>query len=261
MHRAREAGKLGLSRPPVRRHGPPTAMKIAMKKVTLPLALFAALAGSAQANLLNNGSFETGAFVGGSYGYPLGMQLFSGNSAITGWTVGGELAWFQTGQGNLTPQQGNQAVDLTGFCDLGFNGPVYCQGAVGAGGYGTISQSVATIAGATYHLGYQGGTYGVSSAAPTLVGQAGATSLSSLLPSGTPATGSWTALGFDFVATSASTLISFGGTGGGYSATYYLGVDNAVLDLVSLPVPEAGRGALMLMGLLVPLALARRRLR
>ena len=231
-----------------------------MNKLAASILALAAASGSAQANLLVDGSFEQGSFAGGSYGYPLAMQLFGPSTTITGWTVVGELAWFQPGQANLTPQDGNYALDLTGFCDLAYNGAGYC-GSVGVGAYGGITQTVATIVGATYHLDFQGGTYGYNGAAPSLVASAGATSNSYLLPSGTPTTGSWTAYGFDFVATGSSTAITFGGSGGAYGLTYYLGVDNAVLELVSLPVPEPGRGALMLLGVLLPWAVARRRLR
>jgi hypothetical protein len=232
-----------------------------MNKLASPFLALAVLAGSAQANLLSNGSFDAGAFAGGSFGYPLAMQLGSGSGTITGWTVGGELAWFTAGQADLTPQDGAFAVDLTGFCDLGNNGAGPCLGTVPAGGYGTISQTVSTVVGATYHLDFQGGTYGYNGSAPTLVVSAAGTSSSYLLPSGAPLSGNWTAYGFDFTATGTSTQVSFGGSGGGNTTTYYLGVDNAVLELVSLPVPEPGRGALLLLGLVLPWAVARRRLR
>nr|WP_316642761.1 DUF642 domain-containing protein [uncultured Roseateles sp.] len=232
--------------------------------LSLAAALCAALAPSwAQANLLTNGSFEQGSFSGGSYGYPLGQQLGAGSTAMTGWTVGApEVAWAKTGQANLTAADGDYFVDLTGFCDLAFNGSGYCGGGVAAGSYGSVTQQLATVAGATYRLSFDGGTYGVNSAAPTLVASAGATAHSYLLPSSAPNTGLWVSHSFDFMATASSTAITFGGSGGAYGLTYYLGVDHVSVELLSLPVPEPASWALMLGGLaLLGTASARRMVR
>jgi hypothetical protein len=236
---------------------------------TWPLALAAVCVGlaaplaQAADNLLINGSFEQGGFVGGAYGYPQAMQLVNGQTTIEGWTVGGELAWFKTGMADLTAADGLHAIDLTGFCDLTYNGNGYCGGHVAPGGYGSISQTIATEAGATYRLSFQGGTYTYQDRAdyvhPMLVASAGGASQGFQLPSGAPTTGSWTAYSLDFTATGASTIIGFGGSGGQYGHTYYLGVDQASVELLSAPVPEPQRWALMLAGVAALGAMAHRR--
>jgi hypothetical protein len=234
-----------------------TTMKL---RHLLALAATTGLASAAQANLLANGSFESGSYVGGSYGNYQGQQLFAGSTAITNWTVGGtDVAWLQSGANNVASADGAFFLDLTGYCDLGNNGSGYCGGNVAPGVYGSVSQAISTVVGATYHLSVEGGTYGVSPVAPMLVASAGGTSQSFQLPSNTPVTGTWTTYTLDFVATATSTTISFGGTGGSPTGTYYLGVDKASVELVSLPaVPEPGTWALMAAGLLAVGRLARR---
>lgn len=213
-------------------------------------------------NLLVNGSFEQGSFVNTYGSYVGGMQLFNGSTVIDGWTVGGELAWMTQQLASVAPQHGSYALDLTGFCDLGNNGFSYCQGQVADGAYGSVSQTVSTLVGATYRLSFQGGTYtypGVTYLHPTLVASAGSSTQSYQLPDGAPPTGSWTPYSLDFTATATSTVIRFGGSGGTIGHTFYLGVDNTAVELLSLPVPEPASWALMLAGVAAMGFLARRR--
>jgi Protein of unknown function (DUF642)/PEP-CTERM motif len=237
-----------------------------------PSALFTAFVASllaghaAQAagpNLLVNGSFEQGNFVANVANYPGGMQLFNGSTVMDGWTVGGELAWLTEQLASVAPQQGTYALDLTGFCDLGNNGPTYCQGFVASGTYGSVSQTLGTVAGASYRLSFQGGTYtypfDANYRAPTLVVNAGSATQSHELPDDAPATGSWTLYSLDFTATDSSTVISFSGSGGVTGHTFYLGIDNAAVELLSLPVPEPTTYALLLAGLGLVGVAARRR--
>lgn len=207
--------------------------------------LLLALAGAAQANLLSNGSFEQGSFNGGSFGFPLAQQLSAGSTTLPGWTVvTQELAWFQSGQAGIATQDGNYALDLTGFCDLG----LACGG---VGVYGGVTQSVSTVIGATYRLSFQAGTYQYNAILPSIVATAGSSTQTFGLPGGSPPSGTWLPLSLTFVATSNLTAISFGGTGGNGSAgspTPYLGLDNVSLDLVSLPVPEPASALLLALG-------------
>ncbi len=223
----------------------------------LPLALTAALVtpAPAQANLLTNGSFDAGTFTGGSFGFPLAQQLFPGSTTMPGWTVvGAEIAWFQSGQAGIPSQNGSYALDLTGFCDLGL--------ACGAQNvFGAVTQTLPTVAGATYRLNFYAGTYAFNASTPSIVATAGSTSQSWALPgAGAPTSGSWQLLGLDFVATGAATAITFGGSGNrNNGALPYLGLDNVSVTLVSLPIPEPGTWALMLAGLAATAAVARRR--
>jgi hypothetical protein len=219
--------------------------------------LWLALAGAAQANLLANGSFDEGTFTGGSFGFPLAEQLHPGSTTLPGWTVTNqELAWFKSGQAGIATQDGNFALDLTGFCDLGL--------ACGSPGeYGGVTQTVATVVGATYRLSFQAGTYLYNASLPSIVASAGGTSQTFALPATTPPGGTWLPVSMDFVATAGTTVISFGGTGGTTDTsvpTPYLGLDNASLELVSLPVPEPQTWALMLGGLLALGSAVRKRM-
>jgi hypothetical protein len=223
----------------------------------LPLALVAATPtlAQAQANLLINGSFDGGTFTGGSFGFPLAQQLNPGSTAMPGWTVvGAEIAWFQSGQAGIPTQDGAYALDLTGFCDLGL-------GCGEQNVFGAVTQTLPTVAGATYRLNFHAGTYAFNASTPSIVATAGGTTQSWALPgSGAPASGSWQLLGLDFVATSAATAITFGGSGNrNNGALPYLGLDNVSVTLVSLPIPEPGTWALMLAGLAATVAAARRR--
>lgn len=241
-------------------HSNAHALTLALAAACISLA---APHASAADNLLVNGSFEQGSFVNTYASYPGGMQLFNGSTVIDGWTVDGELAWMTQQLASVAPQHGTYALDLTGFCDLGNNGFSYCQGAVANGAYGGVSQALSTVAGATYRLSFQGGTYTypfvATYVAPTLVASAGSATQSYQLPDGAPATGSWTPYSLDFTATSTSTVISFGGSGGAIGNTFYLGVDNASVELLSLPVPEPASWALLLAGAVAMGFLARRR--
>ena len=229
-----------------------------MKHFSTALALvsLASLAASAHsANLLTNGSFDAGTFTGGSFGFPLAQQLLPGSTVLPGWTVAGnELAWFQTGQAGILTQNGSYALDLTGFCDLGTACP-------SASVFASVTQTLPTVAGATYQLSFYAGTYAFNAIAPSIVATAGATTQSwALQGAGTPASGTWQLLGFNFLASGTSTSITFGGSGnlaGG--APSYLGLDNVSVELVSLPIPEPGSWALMLAGFGVVGFMARRR--
>jgi hypothetical protein len=219
----------------------------------LSLLLAGMAAAPAQANLLTNGGFEAGTFTGGSFGFPLAQQLLPDNTTMPGWrVVGAELAWFQSGQAGITSQDGNFALDLTGFCDLGCGGP---------NNFAAVTQTLTTVPGATYRLSFYAGTYAFNASTPSVVATAGASTQSWALPgAGTPASGTWQLLGLDFVASGTSTAITLGGSGNlANGALPYLGLDNVSVTLVSLPIPEPGTWALLLAGLGLLGTLARRR--
>jgi hypothetical protein len=110
-------------------------------------ALALATASSAQASIVQNGSFEsqTGPFVNNVANY---MQLGAGSTEIAGWTItssSGNIVLAQTPTGD-----GQSAADGTYFIDLSGLGSESPDGAV--------SQTISTVAGATYGFSMDLGT-------------------------------------------------------------------------------------------------------
>jgi len=205
------------------------------------LALCASLlaATAAHANLLSNGSFELGGFV--NQGNDT-MSLAAGSSVITGWTVVTDTtAWIgPTNPFGLAASDGSFFLDLTN----------YQTGAPFAG----MSQVIATTPGATYSLSFDLGGSTFWGRPDAITASAAGTSATFT----TPLTGTnndWQHVSMQFTATSGSTTVLLQGVAG----RQYIGLDNASVDLVSAPVPEPGTWALMLAGLGVAGAIARRR--
>ena len=192
------------------------------------------------ANLLTNGSFESGAFV--NQGSDT-MSLASGSTAITGWTVVTDTtAWIgPTNPFGLHANDGDYFLDLTN----------YQPGAPFAG----VTQVVATIPGATYSLSFDLGGSTFWGRPDSLTASAAGTSQTFVTP-GTGTNNDWYHETMTFVASSSSTLIGLQGASG----ISYIGVDNASVDLVSVgTVPEPGSLALMLAGLVSVIGGVRRR--
>jgi choice-of-anchor C domain-containing protein len=155
------------------------------------LAASIALAGSAQAfDGLANGSFETGAFNGGGLGY---QALDAGAAALTGWTVAsGSIDWIDS---YWQAQDGSKSLDLDG------NAP------------GAISQTVATTVGNTYFVSFylagnaNGGPV-VKTLTVSATGAAPATYSFDVSNTSNAVMG-WRLEGYSFVATSASSTLTF----------------------------------------------------
>jgi hypothetical protein len=209
------------------------------------LAVAALMAGSAHANLLTNGSFESGAFV--NQGNDT-MSLAAGSTVITGWTVVTDTtAWI--GASNpfgLSASVGSFFLDLTN----------YQAGAPFAG----MSQTIATTSGATYSLSFDLGSSSQWGLPDSITASAAGTSQTFL----SPATGNniWTHVSMQFVASSATTTVLLQGASG----INYIGLDNADVEFVSGPGPGPEPGplpeptTLALLGIgLAGLATARRR--
>jgi hypothetical protein len=187
----------------------------------------------ASANLVLNGSFESGAFVDNTLQHT--MNLLPGSTAIADWTVTtAALAWI--GPSNpfgLSASDGSYFLDLSGYHD---NQP-----------YGGVaSTTFSTIINQQYNVAFDIGsdrTY--NTAAPSV----------QVAVSGTPPTGTFTAstfgslnhwetFNFVFTATAANTTIAFNGVGADNQK--YVGLDNVVVT----PVPEPTTmiaGALLLL--------------
>mgnify|MGYP001549736178 FL=1 len=208
--------------------------------LALCTALFAATA--AHANLLSNGSFESGAFV--NQGNDT-MSLAAGSAVISGWTVATDTtAWIgPTNPFGLSANDGSFFLDLTN----------YQPGAPFAG----MTQTIATTPGAIYALSFDLGGSTFWGRPDSITASAAGTSATFTTPT-TGTNNDWQHVSMQFMASSASTTVLLQGAAG----RNYIGLDNASVDFVSAPaVPEPGTWALMLAGFAVLGGVVRRRTR
>lgn len=163
------------------------------------LAASMALTGSVLAfDGLANGSFEEGEFNGGGAGF---QTLDAGSALLTGWTVdAGSIDWVGLA---WQAEDGEKSIDLNG------NAP------------GAISQTVATTVGNTYFVsfwlaGNPNGAPVVKTLTVSATGAAPATFTFDVSNTSNAAMG-WRQEGYSFVATSASSTVTFasGDTSGG----------------------------------------------
>ncbi len=193
----------------------------------LLVSVLLASASVANANLLLNGSFESGSFVPPSNQT---MTLSPGSSSLSGWQiVNDSLAWIGVGDPwGLDAQEGNLFLDLSD----------YSAGAP----FGGVQQTIATTKGfeytVTFYLG-SSNTWGrPSSLNVSAAGQSA--SFTGPLVGGT---NDWEQFSFVFVATDAEATIKFVGTSG----VNYIGLDNVSASITAVPEPTSY--ALALIGL------------
>ena len=212
-------------------------------RTLLPAIALAASAlgmSAAHANLLSNGSFETGGFV--NQGNDT-MSPPAGSTVITGWTVITDTtAWIgPTNPFGLTASDGSFFLDLSN----------YQAGAPFAG----VRQTIATTPGSTYQLSFDLGGSNFWGRPDALTASAAGTSATFT----TPVTGTnndWYHESMRFVATGASTTVQLQGLAG----INYIGLDNISVEFASAaPVPEPGSWAMLAAGLAPLLLMARRR--
>jgi hypothetical protein len=193
------------------------------------------------ANLLVNGSFETGTY---SFGGDGGQNLPPGSTTITGWSVvTNNVAPISTPNSfSVTAQDGDVSLDLQGYAD--------------GSPYGAVQQTLATIPGASYQLTFYVGvqnSVGIGAGPASITATAGATSqtFSNTLLG---ADQQWQQFTLPFVASGASTTIVLAGTSTTGGA--YIGLDNASVDLVAAPEPASFA---LLVAAVAPLLARRRR--
>jgi hypothetical protein len=181
------------------------------------------------ANLITNGSFESGNFVPDLNGT---MSLSVGATDMTGWTVANaSLAWI--GPSNpfgLTASDGGYFLDLSGYHD---NAP-----------YAGVEQTlpIPTIIGDQYQLSLDLGTSTTYDSAPVSI-LVNAGSASTTFTSTPSVPNGWETFTFDFIATSSSTSISLAGQSS--TSVKYIGLDNVNVEAVPIePAPEPGTFAL-----------------
>jgi hypothetical protein len=198
------------------------------------------LVGTAHANLITNGGFgdPDGNFVANDSG---GGDLVSpGSTDITGWTISGSsgpLIWIPSGglYGGLNPSPGNPSaffIDLTGNFD---HAP-----------FDSVSQTLATTAGAHYQLTFDLGSAIQWGLQDGVTASAGSTSGSFISTNPGTSNNFWdSSETLNFVASGPSTLITLAGSTG-FS---YIGVDNvSVVETSPGGVPEPSTWAMMLAG-------------
>ena len=184
-----------------------------MTGTAIGMAAALALSGGALAFTgVVNGSFEDGVYSGGAGRH----TLTAGATALTGWTIAGSVGWIGT---YWQPADGSKSIDVNGDAA------------------GSISQSFATTVGKTYvvrfRLSGDPGSAGVKTLTVAATGTASANyTFDTTVIGNTLADMKWQSKTYSFVATVASTTLTF--------SSPTAGVFGPALDRVS--VTEAGKG-------------------
>ena len=186
-----------------------------------------AAAGAQAAELITNGSFESGSSDAAPGGF---TTVGAGSSNITGWTVGsGSVDWIN---GYWQASDGTHSIDLNG------------------NSVGDISQTINTVAGHTYRLTFDlsGNPDNGSDTRTVAVSAGGAPvnfSYAFTTPPNSHSNMNWTPESLTFTATGASTLIDFQSTSTG-NCCFGGALDN--VSVVSV-VPEPATWTLLFGGL------------
>lgn len=199
--------------------------------------------GAAQAeSLILNGSFENG-ILHSNYSTDV-MLVGLGSTLIPDWTIVGypgyNIALIGPKNSPVQASVGSQFIDLTG---TSYN-------PIGLG----LSQTINTVAGMRYSLGFDIGNSTIPSSGAFSSVKAIAGGASQVFThTGNDGPSSWRHFSFDFTATGATTDITFLSAGGGH----YIGLDNVS---VMAAVPEPQTWGMLLGGLaLVGFAASRRK--
>jgi choice-of-anchor C domain-containing protein len=192
-----------------------------MRLFLTSIATSLALAFSANAATILNGSFEDGTAPGGF------TTVGAGETAITGWTVGGNSVDYIGSY--WTAQDGSRSIDLAG------------------NGIGMISQTLATIAGQAYRVSFWVARNPDGGLNPRtgFVGWNGSNSQFSFNnPNSTLTNMGWEQRSFTFAATGTSTTLSFAADPATSAGAFGAALDNVVIAAV----PEPATWLMLILG-------------
>jgi hypothetical protein len=198
-------------------------------RLAFPLVLSLAVASSASAASIINGSFEAPTVPVGSF-----TNFAGGSTAITGWTVVGVDSSVVSGtfaQSGITfqAQSGNQWIDLAGVTSNSSNSGV--------------RQGIATTVGQSYEVSfYVGSALGGGVFAPATVDLSinGGPRTSYFNPAAPTTMLDWKLFTVPFIATSSMTTLTF--LNGSASNNFLTALDN--VSITTVPEPSTGLFAL-----------------
>lgn len=201
-------------------------------------ALLLAVCAPVHANLISNGSFESGAKTGNTDT----TLLVNDNTTLAGWTVVDDsIDWITEGsQWSLAPADGNAFLDLTRL----EAGPPF----------GGVSQQIATTPGQTYVLTFALGSYTDRWGGPPVSITASAGDASQTFTDNDRTQQStWTTEQMLFTATASSTLVTLTGAAGfnyiGLDSVFVLECTPGVAGCAAVPgVPVPSTIALLTVG-------------
>ncbi len=189
-------------------------------------------------NLLTNPSFDNGQFDSSAGNQP---GLPAGSTAVAGWTAyqvgppvaGDPVSWLQMPYGNLTPSDFNPQsayhrwIDLTGY-------------QISATSFGGIRQDIVTTPGRLYLVSFDVGVcvgiqacgLGGGLAGPVFVKATAGSTTRTFVHNPSGVGNLWGTYRFTFIATNATTTISFEGAGSNPINRRYMGLDNAIVEYI-----------------------------
>ncbi|WP_426162912.1 choice-of-anchor C family protein [Sandarakinorhabdus sp. DWP1-3-1] len=198
-------------------------MGFTFRRSMLAAVAAVALAGSAQAATILNGSFEAGVPDPGAF-----ATLPAGSGNVDNWTIGGGgIDYIGT---YWIAQDGTRSLDLSAL------------------GAGSISQDLATDIGSSYAVTFfMSGNPDGAPGLKTLVASAGAASEEFTIDASTFSSPDivWTPFTFNFTATSATTTLTFTS---GVDTAYGAAIDNVAITTLTA-VPEPASWAMLIAGL------------
>jgi choice-of-anchor C domain-containing protein len=212
-------------------------MQLTVKAVIVPIALVLMMTIPAEANLLVNGSFETGP-APGSF-----TNLASGSTAITGWTVSfGNIDYI----GSLwVASDGSRSLDLEGSAGTCSINPPNCPGG--------IAQTFSTVAGQQYVVTFDlaGNLLNLPVIKTVSVSAAGQSQNFTFNTAGhNTASMGWVTDTWTFTATGSTTTLEFD-TADNPATGWGPALDNVSVTAVSSTVPEPSTWLLLGIGLIV----------